>query len=220
MDRFPTAREAKEFLVSGIVAEAQREDVPLADLERKMLYFSETGWTLPDMMEISDGFDRDYDPNEYETKIAHLIRNATKRKRKESPAGFASWIRAARKLKQEDHYLSVMVDQAGVCTGPVSDNWKGAALGVILACVLLAVRPILQLAGLTVPRSGAQFGSYTIDERLGHVVGYAWLCMFVLVACGLLISHYGRKRRMYRLFDRLLLAAFRLFGSGKGVRSD
>ena len=61
MQTFSTPREAKEFLVSRIVAEAQREGVPLSEIERKMLYFSETGWTLPDMMEVDEAFDRDYD---------------------------------------------------------------------------------------------------------------------------------------------------------------
>ena len=61
MKRFADAREAKEYLISGIVAEAQRENVPLSEVERKMLYFSETGWTLPDIMDVNDAFDREYD---------------------------------------------------------------------------------------------------------------------------------------------------------------
>ena len=219
MNRFATAREAKEFLVSGIVAEAQREKVPLSEVERKMLYFSETDWTLPDMMEVNDAFDRDYDQDEYEKKIAHLMRNATKRTRKDNPEEFASWISAARKLKKEDHYLSVIVDHAGVSTGPVSDNWKTTALAVILVCVLLAVRPVMRLAGLEPPRFGVRFDSYTIDERLSNVVGYVVLCILVLVACGLVFSHFDRKRRTYKLFDRLLEATFRLFGPHKNVRS-
>jgi len=220
MNRFRTARAAKEFLVSGIVAEAQRENVPLSEVERKMLYFSETGWTPPDMMEVNDAFDRDYDRNRYEKKIAHLIQNATKRKRKENPADFASWIGAARKLKKEDHYLSVMLDQAGVCTGPLSDHWKSTALVVIVVCVLLAIRPTLRLAGLEPPLSGARFGSYTIDARLSNVVGYVVLCILVLVVCGLVFSHFDRKRGMYKLFDRLFEATVRLFGPRKNVRSD
>jgi len=49
MTRFTSAREAKEFLVAKIAEEAQREGVPLSEVERKMLCFSETGWTLPDI---------------------------------------------------------------------------------------------------------------------------------------------------------------------------
>jgi hypothetical protein len=56
---FHGAREAKEFLASRIVEEAVRECTPLSEVERKMLYFSETDWTLPDIDTVSDLFDRD-----------------------------------------------------------------------------------------------------------------------------------------------------------------
>src|SRR5436309_14122782 len=70
MNAVRDAREAKEFLISKIVAEAQRENAPLSEIERKMLYFTESGWTLPDIMQVSEQFDREYDQDEYEKKIA------------------------------------------------------------------------------------------------------------------------------------------------------
>jgi preprotein translocase subunit SecG len=217
MHRFSNAREAKEFLISRIVAEAQREKVPLSEIERKMLYFSETAWTLPDIMEVNDEFDREYDQAEYENKIARLIRNETKRLHKENPEEFASWISAARKLKKEDHYISVMIDNAGVPTGLASDNWKGTALVVIAVCVLMVIGLILRHVGLGgVPRGGAKFGSYTIDQRLNNFVGYLWLSFFVLFLCGSAYSHFDRKRRMYKIFDRVLdfflAGVFKAFG--------
>ena len=57
MARFGSAREAKEFLISRIVDQAQRDGVPLSEVERKMLYFSETGWTLPDIMSVNEASD-------------------------------------------------------------------------------------------------------------------------------------------------------------------
>ncbi len=63
-------RDAKNFLASTIAAEAERENTPLSEIERKMLYFSETGRTLPDMAEVSAEFDREYSQDEYERKIA------------------------------------------------------------------------------------------------------------------------------------------------------
>jgi len=72
MDHFSNAREAKEFLVSRIVQEAQQEGVSLSEVERKMLYFTETAWTLPDIMEVSDEFDRTYDQGEYEQRLQVL----------------------------------------------------------------------------------------------------------------------------------------------------
>jgi hypothetical protein len=205
MHRFSNAREAKEFLISRIVAEAQRENVSLSEIERKMLYFSETAWTLPDIMEVNDEFDREYDQAEYEKKISRLIRNETKRLRKENPEDFASWASAARKLKKEDHYISVMIDHAGVPTGLASDHRKGTVLVVIAVCLLIAVEPILRHVGLgSVPRVGAKFGSYTIDERLNNFVGYLWLSFVVLYFCGLAYTHFDHKRRMYKIFDRIL----------------
>jgi hypothetical protein len=85
MIQFSNAREAKEFLVAKIVEEAERENVTLSEIERKMLYFSETGWTLPDMKEINAQFDEQYDQAQYEEKVVQLISNAVRRMRKESP---------------------------------------------------------------------------------------------------------------------------------------
>jgi hypothetical protein len=115
LNYFSSAQEAKDFLVSSIVAKAQRENVPLPEIERTMLYFSETAWTLPDIMEVNDEFDREYDQAEYEKRIAHLIRNAANRARKENPEEFATWLSAVR-LQKENHYITVTVDMAGVST--------------------------------------------------------------------------------------------------------
>ena len=52
-ERRVRAQRAKEFLISQIVEEAQRENVPLSEVERKMLYFTETEETLPDIYEVS-----------------------------------------------------------------------------------------------------------------------------------------------------------------------
>jgi hypothetical protein len=91
MNRFADSRAALEFLVSRIVAEAQRESVPLSYVERDMLYFSETHWTLPNMTEIDDQFEAGYDAVEYEQKIEGLIRNAWSHARHENRDEFKSW---------------------------------------------------------------------------------------------------------------------------------
>jgi hypothetical protein len=49
---------------------------PFSDVERRMLYFSETAWTLPNMMAVSRDFDQHYDQHEYESKIGQLIQRA------------------------------------------------------------------------------------------------------------------------------------------------
>ena len=111
MNRFARPREAKEFLVEKIVAEANQEGISLSEVERKMLYFSETGWTPPDIDEVSEAFAREYDHNDYEKKITSLIHNARKRARKEDRHEFDAWSDAIRVLSREDHYLLVMIDE-------------------------------------------------------------------------------------------------------------
>jgi hypothetical protein len=49
---------AKNFLIERIVVEAQSEGVKLSEIERKMLYFTESAEVLPDMAEVSSEFDR------------------------------------------------------------------------------------------------------------------------------------------------------------------
>jgi hypothetical protein len=46
MSRSSTERPAKEFLIEEVVREASHEGVPLCEIERRMLFFSESGWTL------------------------------------------------------------------------------------------------------------------------------------------------------------------------------
>jgi hypothetical protein len=151
MNQFSSAREAKEFLVSRIVEEAQREGVPLSEVERKMLYFTETGWTLPNILDVSDEFDRDYDQDEYEKKIASLIKNAVKQKRKSNPVDYASWQDAIGLLNTEDHYILAMVQRAGLAipstrrVRPSHDRLKlwgtgFAIVGSFLCVVFLALK--------------------------------------------------------------------------------
>jgi len=92
MERFSDDRDALDFVVARIALEAQRDGAPLSEIERKMLYFSETAWTLPDDVDVNDEFDRKYDQQEYEKKIAQLISKAVKRVRKQQPEEFEAWI--------------------------------------------------------------------------------------------------------------------------------
>ncbi len=109
---FHRFQSAKEYLVSQIVEEAQRESVPLSEIERKMLFSSENYWSLPDIMEVNAQFEKEYDSEEYEAKISELIRNAYDRAKKESQSETERWKEAIRILRKEDHYLLVMIDEA------------------------------------------------------------------------------------------------------------
>ena len=110
MQCFQTERQAKEYLVERIVAEARREQVPLSEVERKMLYFTESGWTLPNILEVNAEFERDYDNDEYEQKIAGLVREIEKQNQTASGDEQSRWDEAVVKLSEGDHYLLVLID--------------------------------------------------------------------------------------------------------------
>jgi hypothetical protein len=136
MDAVRDAREAKEFLISKIVAEAQRENAPLSETERKMLYFTESGWTLPDITQVNEQFDREYKQDDYEKKIATIIGKAYKRILHDSRDEYDKWSAAVRFLQREDHYISVLIGLADL--RPRWDQLKLLAAGLaIVACIVL-----------------------------------------------------------------------------------
>ena len=114
MTVFQSARDAKEFLIARIVEEAKREDISLSEVERKMLYFSETHSTLPDIASVSEKFDHEYNQDEYEEKITRLIKKAAIHDDRQSAEQYDLWWDAIRLLKKEDHYILVMIDSAGL----------------------------------------------------------------------------------------------------------
>lgn len=200
MKRFRTAREAKEFLVSRIVEEAQRENVVLSEPERKMLFFSETGWTLPDMAAVSDEFDRSFDQNEYEKKVSRLIRSAYGRACKESSEQYDFWWEAVRLLSKEDHYLSAIIQRAGLRPrGDVSKLWATGT--AIVAALVAGIFLILWLS----EKYKINFGKYSLTrESIGF---YAWgAAIGVVVVYQVLRFIFGGRRvdeSVLRLFERI-----------------
>jgi hypothetical protein len=197
MNQFPSDREAKEYLVSKIVEEAQREGVALSEVERKMLYFAESGWTLPDIMEVNEEFDREYDPTAYESKIAKLSHRIVKRIRKVQSEEYEAWKEAVRRLSKGDHYLLVMVGQADGM-----DPWKAWGIGFAIAVVFVGAIFISVAYGIDLgkhlpSRDGLIFVVWAILVSLGVV--YVLLRLF-----------FGA--RVGTVTDRLLE---RMFGGSK-----
>lgn len=129
-DQVRKRARSQGVLISRIVGQAQRDGVPLSEIERKMLYFSETCWTLPDIMSVNEAFDRDYNQDEYEKKIKKLVRAARIWARKEAPQDVKTWSNAIRLLGKEDHYLSVMVGDPTAPRHPVIEWLKPVPIGL------------------------------------------------------------------------------------------
>jgi hypothetical protein len=134
---FSTARDAKEFFIERIVVQAQRDAVALSDVERKMLYFSETAWTLPDMAEVNAQFESEYDSGEFEQKIAGIVRNIQRAQVRDKHEE-SKWNEAVALLRKEDHYLLVLIDSAG-SVRPRGDFIKLVLTALAIVCVALVI---------------------------------------------------------------------------------
>jgi hypothetical protein len=104
-------QEAKDFLVQEIVAEAQAEGTPLSDLERRMLYFTESGDTVEDPAALNKQFTAQYDTAEYEKKISRLVAHAYRKINRGSLEKLRLWNDALRVLRKGDHYILVFCKQ-------------------------------------------------------------------------------------------------------------
>jgi hypothetical protein len=102
------AREAKDFLVAQTAEQAALEGVPLSDLEKRMMYFTESGYVPEDPIKLNDEFEAEYDSDEYEAKISRLLHHAYQRLRKENDTARKNWDLAIKCLRRGDHYLLVM----------------------------------------------------------------------------------------------------------------
>jgi len=107
-----------------------------------MLYFTETGWTLPDIKEVNEEFERDYDNDEYECKICALRQSIEAQLETAEEEESDTWYAAIQKLSEGDHYLLVLLDPklAGRATPkrPPGDLLKLWLTGTAIALGLVA----------------------------------------------------------------------------------
>jgi hypothetical protein len=170
-------KQAKDFLVDQTVEQAGLEGVRLADVEKRMMYFTESDAASCDNpIELNDEFEAQYETKEYETKISRLLHHAYKRLKEENPERARNWDQALRTLRKGDHYLLVMVDQSnesGVAW------WMPILWGIgisILIFILIFVEIALDERGL-IPRW--VFGWISNDRQTRRD-------QFSLIICGTL----------------------------------
>ena len=90
--------------------QAQIDGVGLSELEKRMMYFTESGYVPEDPIALNEEFEGKYDTSEYEAKIAKLLNHAYQRARKENEETRRRFDGAVKCLRRGDHYLSVMWD--------------------------------------------------------------------------------------------------------------
>jgi hypothetical protein len=130
--------EAKDFLVQQTAEQAQREGVSFSDLERRMMYFTESDDVVENPISLNEEFESQYDTAEYESKIAGLLGRAYNRLKEEGSHAIQTWDEAIRELKQGDHYILVMWAEHWIAARPWG-FWKtmGASFVLVVALFLL-----------------------------------------------------------------------------------
>jgi hypothetical protein len=128
--------DAKQFLVSRIVDQALLEGVEFSELERKMLFYSETHPSLPDMDTVLIEFNQTYNMFPYEGLVSSLIGNVYRRDRKD-PALVQQWKDARSTLRREDHYINVMLKRGLAMATRKRDLLIYIAIGIAVVFALL-----------------------------------------------------------------------------------
>jgi hypothetical protein len=127
-------REAKDFLVQETVQQAALEAVPLSDLEKRMMYFTETGECPEDPIALNDAFEAEHDTPTYEKKISLLMARAHRRIKRESPEKLRLWNDAFRVLSKGDHYILLFWRQNPFSRSP--RMWPTYLLGALAVASL------------------------------------------------------------------------------------
>lgn len=136
-------REAKDFLVAQAAEQAALEGVPLSDLEKRMMYFTEGKDAVEDPTTLNEEFEARYDAPEFEKKISRLMSHAYKRLRKEDPEKALQWSKGIGALRKGDHYILVLAGDSGGA-GSIRE-WRIALavflpVGIVLFCMYFLLR--------------------------------------------------------------------------------
>lgn len=127
------SKEAKDFLVQQTAQQAEIEGIPLSDLEKRMMYFTEWDDSCENPIQLNEEFEAECDTAEYEAKIAGLLKNAYKRVKRDSPDTKRIWEEAIEKLSKEDHYILVLWRAAPKSEHPRRDLFIQVGIGVLIA---------------------------------------------------------------------------------------
>jgi len=137
-------KQAKNFLVQEMTEQAARENIPVSDIEKKMMYFTESDSASCDNpAELNDEFEAQHDTAEYEAKVSRLLHHAYNRLKVEDPERKWNWDQAIRALRKGDHYILVLWDRKLPSEHPIRDSIKLLGVGVLI------VTGVIVLAFLT-----------------------------------------------------------------------
>ena len=134
--------EAKDFLVRQTAEQAEREGVSLSDLEKRMMYFTESEDAVENPIALNEEFEAEYDTAEYESKIAGLLGRAYNRLKEEGSTAVQTWDEAIKELEKGDHYILVMWAERRIAARPWG-FWKTMGASFVLVVALFVLMAIV-----------------------------------------------------------------------------
>ncbi len=134
--------EAKDFLVRRAVEQAALDHVEFSDLERRMMYFTESGEMREDLFELNSAFEAEYDSTKYENKVSKLMRHAYSRLKKDDPLATRTWDDSIQELSKGDHYLLILSGNVQSVLTPGQklfgwSFWKLLGIGLLLLVIAM-----------------------------------------------------------------------------------
>lgn len=117
-----TQAEAKRFFVEKVIERARNEGVSLSSAERWMLMFSESDPEFDVDPHRVDELESEMSDEEYEAKIAGLLKRSFAADVAADANAQAIWQHAHSVLEQGDHYIQIMIDRA--VGGEAKRWWK------------------------------------------------------------------------------------------------
>ena len=124
------SRQAKDFLVRETAEQATIENVSLSDIEKKMMYFTESDPSSCDKpLELNEEFEAQYETAEYEAKVSGLLQRAYDRLKAQDTEKERIWDEAVRELRKGDHYLLDLArhQAALICSFKKCVEWAAGA---------------------------------------------------------------------------------------------
>jgi hypothetical protein len=109
---FGTQSEAKRFIVERVLHQAQADGVALTKAERHMLSWSESDPDFAPDFALAEELEREESDEDYEAKVADLIRSAFERDLASDSEARSRYRDAYAKLGEGDYYISIIMERA------------------------------------------------------------------------------------------------------------
>jgi hypothetical protein len=132
-------KEAKDFLVEQAAAQAVLDGMPLSDLEKRMMYFTEGPDAVEDPVKLNEEFEAHFDSDEYEKKVSLLLAHAYERLKSGDSQAVAEWNAAINKLYEGDHYLLVLWGATPTARVPLRTYLRLLIRLAVLASITLSL---------------------------------------------------------------------------------